>query len=275
MLYKLPNLRRLSTVIERETPLPSASLPNLTKLTITCDDEDGWQRLFHGATFGKLKSITFIPEPEQIGDFLGAFKRAALSSSVQNVLSEFCLLVSCSWNPDYFSLLPFTQMVDLQIAFSCDGGCSSTVDDDAVINLSRAMPKLKVLRLCSHPCRQFTTGVTAKGLVALAHNCQNLSFLCIHFQVASLSDSPPSPRMTPNAESTASWTDCALTRLEVGDMPVPEGLAPVIAMNLLRIFPRIDSIEFINEGWGEVMRAISLSKRITDYLSKQHSVTIY
>ena len=82
VVYKLPNLYSLSVVIERETRLPSASLPNLVDLTIRCDDEDNWLQLFRGATFGKLESVTFYPQSEEIGDFLGAFKGAALSSSV-------------------------------------------------------------------------------------------------------------------------------------------------------------------------------------------------
>ena len=89
--YKLSNLRSLSVFIERETSLPSASLPNLTRLPFTCDNEDDWLRPFHGATLRKLKTVTFIRQSEQIGGFLGAFNRAALSS-VQNTLSEFCLV---------------------------------------------------------------------------------------------------------------------------------------------------------------------------------------
>ena len=41
VLYKLPNLCSLSVFIERETSLPSPSLPNITRLTITYDNDDG------------------------------------------------------------------------------------------------------------------------------------------------------------------------------------------------------------------------------------------
>ena len=260
VIYKLPNLCYLSVVIERETSLPSASLPNLIQLTIKCDNEDSWPRLFHGATLRKLESVTIYPQSEQLGDLLGAFERAALSSSVQNTLSRLCLFASCSWNPVYSSLLPFTQLVDLDIRFSCHRGCSSRVDDDIVIDLSRAMPKLKYFRLGNAPCRQTTTGVTAKGLLALAHHCPSISALRVHFQLASLSAPLASPGMTSNAEFTTLWTDCALTDIEVGEMPVPEGSASAIALSLLRIFPRLRSIKFIDEGWEEVRIAISLSK---------------
>jgi len=274
VLYKLPNLRSLSVVIERGTSLPSASLPNLTDLEIVCDNEDDWPQLFHGATFGKLNSADFYPRSKQLGDFLGAFERAALSSSVQNTLSTFCLETSCSWNPNYSSLLPFTQMVDLIIGSSCGGGCSSMVDDDIIISLSRAMPKLKYLQLGDPPCCQITAGVTVKGLVALARHCPNLFTLRVHFQVTSLSDPQAIHGMDPNAGPAASWTDCALKVLYVGETPIPEGSELVVALTLLRIFPRLDSVEPTGDGdWDEVEDAINRSKQIADYSGKQRPLT--
>ena len=273
VLYKLPNLRGLSVVIRRETRLPSASLPNLTKLAIRCDNEDNWPRLFRGATLGRLEHVDFHLESEEIGDFLGAFERAALSSSIQKTLSTFYLSTLCSWNPKYSSLLPFTQLVCLVIQFSCDGGCSSTVDDNTVISLSRVMPKLKSLTLGDRPCGQITGGVTAKGLLALAHHCPKLSVLCVHLQVAGLGDPPGIPGTDPKAETAASWTDCALAEFVVGETPVPEGSTMVIALTLLRIFPRLDCILFTDEEWGEVLNAINRSREIMDCSSKQSPFT--
>ena len=103
VLYKLPNLCGLTVFIERETPLPPASLPNLIDLTITCDDEDNWPRLFQGAILGKLEDINFYLQSKRIGDFLGAFERAALSSPVQNTLSKIYIFAQHSWNPNYSS----------------------------------------------------------------------------------------------------------------------------------------------------------------------------
>ena len=163
VICKLPNLRSLSVVIEKGTSLPSASLPNLTNLTTKCDDEGDWPQLFHGAALGKLESVTFSPRSKQIGDFLGTFERVALSSSVQNALSRFKLYAYCSWNPNYSSLLPFTQLIDLVVESSCSSECSSTVDDDIITNPPRAMPRLRVLQLADTPCRQFTTGVTERA----------------------------------------------------------------------------------------------------------------
>ena len=91
VVFKLPNLRALSVDIEEEASLSSASLPNLTGLEIICDSGDAWWRLFHGATFGKLESVTFTHPFQEIGDFLGTLERVALSSSLQNTLSRLSL----------------------------------------------------------------------------------------------------------------------------------------------------------------------------------------
>ena len=143
------------------------------------------------------------------------------------------------------------------------------MDDDIVINLSRAMLELKHLRQGDDPCPQFTTGVTAKGLMALAHHCPNLSILRTHFQVDSPSDPPASPGMRANAESTASWTDCALTDLEVGEMSVSEESALAVALILLRISPRIETIDGTDEGRAKIRNAINCSKGIIGCSSKQ------
>jgi len=273
VLYRLPNLRHLSVVTERETRLPSASLPGLTDLTIRCEDEDDWPRLFYGATLGKLEHVNFHLQSEQVGDFLGAFERAALSLSAQNTLSKIYIFTQHSWNPNYSSLLPFTQLVNLEIKIPCDDRCPSTVDDDIIISLSRAMPKLEILALGDPPCGQSTTGITTKGLLALARHCQKLSILCVHLRVASLSEPPGIPGIVRNAGSVALWTDCALTELEVGETPVPEGSAMIIALTLLRIFPRLGSIEFSDEGWKEVKNAINRSREIIDFSGKQRPLT--
>ena len=125
VVFKLSDLRTLSVVIKRGTSLPSLSLPNLIELTISYEDEGDWPQLFHGAELGKLESVSFSPQSKGIGDILGAFERVALSSSIQNTISKFHISAKYSWNPNYSSLLPFTQLVDLSIGFSCDKSCSS------------------------------------------------------------------------------------------------------------------------------------------------------
>ena len=112
-------------------------LPNLTEIDIEYDRDHGWLQWFHGATLGKLASVIFRPECESIGDFLEAFKRAALTASFRDTLTELGLYTSCSWNPSYSSLLSFTQLIHLVIEVSCDDSCSSTVDDDIIVDLAQ------------------------------------------------------------------------------------------------------------------------------------------
>ena len=265
-IYKSHNLHDLSVVIEKGTPRPSESLPNLTHLQIECEDRSDGLQLLRGA---KLEFVNFNIKSGLANDFLEAFKEAALSSSSQNTLSAIYLFTEWPWNPNYTSLLPFTRLACLKILFSCDEDCSG-MDDNVLIDLSRLMPNLQELCLGPVPCRRFSGGATTKGLVALAHNCPDLSSLRVHFQAAGLSDSPTGLETTRDAEHSGSWTGCALTDLDVGHIPVPEGSASMIALTLLRIFPRIETIDFEDEAWSEVADMIWRSKETIDCSSTYH-----
>ena len=273
VVYKSQNLRSLSVAVRKGTSIPSVSLPNLTHLKIRCADGSNGLQLLRGATFGKLESVSFDIKSKPTGNFLEAFKDAALSSSIQDTLSVFILTTRWSLYPNYSSLLPFTQLVHLTFSFPCDDSCSR-VDDDTVIGLSRAMPRLECLCLGYGPCYRFTGGVTAKGLMALAYNCPNIDSLCVHFQVASLGDPPTGGETIPKAGYSASWTGSALRVLEVGVMPVPEELVPMVALTLLRIFPRIEFIGQAEDEWDEVNDLIRRSKQIVDRSSKYHLHTM-
>jgi len=268
VICKLPELRDLWLVIERDTPLPVVVLPNLINLVIKYDHGRDWLQVFHGATLGKLETVAFHSGSEQIGDFLEEFKRVALATSTQNTLSEFYLYTSCSWNPSYSSLLPFTQLTFLLVESSCDDGCSSAVDDNIIVDLARAMPKLKSLELGDAPCSEIPTGVTAKGLIALAHHCPDLSTLRVHFQVDSLSDPPAIDGVTSNASSATPQTGSALWNLEVGRIPLPDESVSTVAATLALIFPRIKCIDYFYTNWQKVMDSISISRKIINYSSK-------
>ena len=278
MIYNSQNLRSLSMVIEKGAPIPSASLPNLTHLRLQSEDGGEELQLLSKATFGKLECVHFNIGSKPIDDLLETFKGVALASSIQDTLLEIGLSTYSSWNPNYSSLLPFTRLTDLDIIFTCDGACPG-VDDGIVIDLSQAMPKLQYLGLGEAPCHPFAGGVTAKGLAALAHNCPNLSSLRVHFQVASLTDPPIGLEIARDAGYSSSWTGCALTELSVGDMPVPEGSASIVALTLLRIFPQIHTIKFLDRigevsAWGEVEDMIRRSKEIVDFSSKCYHPTV-
>ena len=246
VIFNLPDLRELSVVIERDTSLPLVALPNLTNLIIEYDHDSDWLQGFHGATLGKLVSVDFCPESALIGNFLEAFETVALTTSIPATLSSFRFHTPHSWRPNYRSLLPFTHLKHLIIDFLCERGCSSTVDDDIITDIAQAMPGLEILRLGVAPC-QTPTGVTTKGLTALAYHCLHLSTLRIHFQVTS-HDLLVIPRIAPGGEPTIPREDCALTDLEVGKIPVTEESMLVVASTLLRLFPHISRIMPFKKG---------------------------
>jgi len=273
VISNLPNLRDLSVVIEKGTSLPSVVLPNLSNLIVKYDDDNDVLPMLRGATFGKLATVTFFSGSEQIGDFLEAFEKVALAASVQNTLSEFYLYKSQPWNPNYSSLLQFTQMNTLEVQFSCRAGCSSTVDDDVITNLARAMPKLQSLELGDPPCHNTPTGVTAKGLVTLAHHCPNLCTLRVHLQVDGLCVAPAISGVTPGTGSTVPRRNCALMSLDVGEIPLSEESVLTVALILAHIFPHIEGIVCSHPNWDKVVDAIYNAREIIDRSSEEHPLS--
>ena len=79
--------------------------------------------------------------------------------------------------------------------------------------------------------------------------------------------------MTLNAEFIASWTDCALTDLEVGEISVSEESVLAVALALLSIFPRIETMDGASEGWAQVRNELNRSREIIDRSSKRRPFT--
>ena len=119
-IHRLSSLRELSVIIEGDPFLPPLVLPNLPGLIIKYDDDSAWLRMFRAATLGKLESVTFHPTSEIFGDFLEAFEKVSLAASARNTFSWFYLQTSFPWNPNYSSLLQFTQPTNLIIEISRD-----------------------------------------------------------------------------------------------------------------------------------------------------------
>ena len=163
VVFRLPRLFSLWTIVQGPTSLPTAALPNLAAIDVEYSDDLDWLQVFHGAKLEKLEKVAFHTESDNIGDFLGAFENTILATPAKNTLSELRFCTSRSWNPNHSSLLSFNQLKNVEIEFSCEGGCSSRVDDDIIVGLARAMPKLEVLQLGGAPCAT-RTGVTVKGL---------------------------------------------------------------------------------------------------------------
>ena len=236
VVSNLPRLSSLWVVIQGPTLLPTMTLPNLTRIDVEYDDDIDWLQGFRGTPLEKLESVSFCSEPDDIGDFLGAFESVVLSA--QNTLSGFRFYTSSSWDPKYSSLLSFKRLKEVDIQFSCEDGCSSRVDDDIVVNLARSMPDLEALQLGDTPCAT-PTGITVNGFIGLAHLCPHLSKLRIHFQVTSLVEAAAgvTPLSSTNSKPAVQREGCDLTILEVGRIPFPARSGPAVAHILLQISP--------------------------------------
>lgn len=269
VVYQLPKLSDLWTVIKGHTLLPPVALPNLTKILVRFDHLD-WLQGLRGAALEKLESAIFqYDESKQIGDFLGELERVSLMASAQNTLSEFIFHTPGSWNPNYSFLLSFKQLRRLEIVGACDGGCSSRVDDDVIKALAQAMPKLEILRLGSAPCGA-PAGATVHGLIALASRCLHLSELRIHFQGNSLADAVTSVTARPlfYGEPVAPREECALTVLEVGSIPLPLQSAEGVTVLLLQIFPRITKVDTMTPEWRIVAQGIWNFRKIATFVRR-------
>jgi len=269
VLFRLPDLQGLWSVFTEHTPLPTASLPGLTVLDVQYFHGHDWLRAFHATPLSKLTDVAFHADCDRIGDFLEAFENIALTTSASASLSHFKFYTSCSWNPNYNSLLSFKQLKELVVEFSCQGGCSSSVDDEIIATLAQAMPKLEILQLGKAPC-QVPGNVTVQGLMALARHCPGLSKLRIHFKMDNLTvvlagGAMPSPS---DGESYLSRGDCALTSLEVGEIPISDHHTLPVALTLLRIFPRLLEIECGNMVWGQIADIIRLSKQVDSFVRR-------
>ena len=274
-LHTLPKLRKLWLFTEGQTSFPRLALPDLDMVFIGWESSD-WLQGFCGATIGKLDTVILhhASGSAQTGAFLEEFQSVALTTSLQNTLSKFEFRTSQSWSPNYSSLLVFKQMQTLEIQFSCRNGCSSTVDDDTVTNLARAMPKLKILRLGGAPCRALT-GIALKGLVALACHCPQLSELRIHVQAEELGEATTTtepPHLSGNS-AVIPRANCALTILQVGEAPIPQEVTPAVALILLKVFPQILKVEHVDPRWGSVVEMIKHFRWIgghVDHTSKAY-----
>ena len=266
ILYKSPHLCEARTVIDGPILLPPMELPNLTRMDIKFYHRRGWLQGFLGASLRKLVWLSFRSESDSLSGFLEAFERVALTTSIPTTLSTFMFHTTHSWRPNYRSLLRFTHLTRLDIEFSCTPGCSSTIDDDIVTDLARALRKLEFLSLGGPPCGA-STGVTVKGLCALAHYCPHLGYLRIHFQIPTFD-----PPETPILASSKPRESCALTLLDVGHTQVPEESMLVVALILLRIFPDLEDISYSHIGWEKVATAIYGSKEVVSCSSKDPTI---
>ena len=234
---------------------------NIIEIDAGYGRDHGLLQALRAAPLGKLSSIILLGMDSSKG-FLEAFESVAHTTSIPATLSEFLFFTPHSWKPNYLSLLPFTQLRQLVIEFSCWPDCSSTVDDDVVADLARTLPKLEILRFGRAPCGE-PTGITAKGFAVLACHCPRLSCLSIHFQIANFSLSDV-PRVTSGGETSIPREECALTELHVGYTVLPDQSASMAIEILTCIFPHLEYIDYSHVSWRNAANEMMHVKRFVD-----------
>jgi hypothetical protein len=140
------------------------------------------------------------------------------------------------------------------------------------------MPKLEILKLGLAPCR-VRTGATVKGLIDLASRCPHLLQLRVHFQTSGLLRAASNATETSSLdrEAVVQRKDCALTDLEVGDIPILEMYTPgrsaaILPLILLQIFPCILNVEYTNPKWERVAKTIKDFRRIGAFVGRTGKV---
>ena len=271
VVCQLPKLCGLWMVITESTSLPEVSLLNLTELDIEYHRGHDWLRRLHGMSFSKLTEVTFHAECQQVGAFLEAFEDFAIATSASAVLAGFEFYTSCPWNPNYRSLLGFKQLKVLILEFSCRDGCSSSIDDETLITLVQAILKQVTLKLGRAPC-QVSGGVTIHGLIALAHHCRDISKLRVHFRTNSLTEALAEEPVPSPQGPCLPRENCALTSLEVGEIPILKHHRHTVVFALLRIFPRLCDIEYEDDEWEYVADMIKLSRKIDSVVHRSGEI---
>ena len=278
VVYRLPKLRHLWGIMQGPTSLPRVALPDLETIHVEWDSGRGWLEGFRGATIGELKAISFRPTSglARLDWFLEEFQGVALTLSIQTSLSELTLYTSQPWTPNYSSLLAFKRMTKLDIRFSCHGGCPSTVDDNIIVDLAKAMPELEKLLLGEDPCDSLT-GVTLKGLVALACHCVRLTELRVHLHARKLAEATTciEPPCTSESAVITPRADCALAILRVGETLISRRMVSAVALTLLQVFPRLLDINYSDAQWLGVVETIKLFKRIGGHVDRTSKACLF
>jgi len=135
VIFRLPNLCMLRLALEGRTLLPPVVLPDFIRVYILYPNGHKWLRSFYRVTLDKLMFVSFHATSTYVGDFLEAFEGVVLSTSISATLSTFKFYSLHPWTPTYSSLLAFKQLTTLTIVNPCQVHCSSTVDDDILVNL--------------------------------------------------------------------------------------------------------------------------------------------
>ena len=150
----------------------------------------------------------------------------------------------------------FQNLTDLSVQSNCAGpvGCSFSLTNQDVIQLSAALPRLEVLDF-GNPCSLSTCRTTISSFLALSVHCKDLHRLKIHLNTTNLTSDIQSLSVDPNLRDLGSLpTRCRLVSFDVGSLLWPQASnedITTIAAGLIGIFPSLVEVRpYTDFGWA-------------------------
>ena len=254
---QLPNLEKLvirTDAAELSLPLPTSMFPSLISLEVNTTDT---------TPSPLLQTVTYIQSEvfqrlhlnfpaAALGTFLPTTISALQPRGLHQMLTTLSISPTGHFDLDIASirsLLCLTQLNDLRINFRCSRNrCPYKLSDGDLRELVKAMPKLQLLSLGSFPCSHPANN-TLKSLITIANHCKHLDELVIHTNVGAVINELHQRRdwghgWTPE-DPLSAFIGCPVRSIMFGSCPIPhDGQGAIVfALILLRLFPRLNSVE--------------------------------
>ena len=234
-------------------PLPLTIFPSLRMILISTGRLPTWLEILRHT---QSKHLTDLSIDFEDNGNLSAISSHLQYSGIHRTLTELRLCPGEEWIIDRVSIAPLLvlgELTSLKIFAACEDQCIFLLSDKDIENLVKAMPKLEALSL-GIPCPEQMRGdLTVKSLLAIAKHCKALETLKIHINCQSIvTDTDgrefPGPfdfhAEVPSEAISSDYDGCPLRSAVFGSCPIPmdEEGEIIIALTLLRLFPRLSEV---------------------------------
>ena len=265
-------------------PLPLMMFPSLRTILISMGGLPTWLEILRHI---QSKFVTELSVDFEVGDDknLLTISTHLQHSEIHRTLTELRLCPGEGWIIDKASISPLLvlgELTFLGIFTECqEERCIFSLSDQDIERLAKAMPKLEVLSL-GVPCSaQMRDDLTVKSLLAIAKYCKALKALEAHINCESIVMSTyerevpgsfPSHTKIPSTTTSSDYDGCPLSLATFGSCPIPmdgEG-GVVVAMTLLRLFPRLSRVRW--SGLGKLPPWWFVSAIVADHNLVQRSL---
>ena len=243
-VMELKNLRVWDCVYSpppTTSPL-SAPFPPLQSLVLGGKDAYGW--------------IPWLVQRERgiPGTGNGPVQRTGLKVTLTHLAFQESVPINTAFISPLFL---FPNLVTLDVQSNCwsSAGCTFSLANQDVVQLSAALPLLELLEL-GHQCPYNTCHTTISCFLALSVHCKGLYKLGIHLNATNLIDNIRSLSEDPNFRDLRSLpTRCPLRYFNIGSQPFPPGMSSedvtLIAAGFVDIFPSLLGIHpHTSLGWN-------------------------